>query len=84
MYKYDLRPDAPRLVPGGESRAFCKRLIELGKYYTREEIDKMSSILGYDVWKRRGGWYHNPKTDVNEPACRHEWQPIVVRRKDNA
>jgi hypothetical protein len=41
----------------------------------------MSSILGYDVWKRRGGWYHNPDTDVNEPACRHQWNPIVVRRK---
>lgn len=84
MYKYSLRPDAPDLVKGGESRAFCTRLMDMGKYYTKEEIDKMSSILGYDVWKRRGGWYHNPKTDVNEFSCRHEWKPIVVRRKNNA
>jgi DNA-binding MarR family transcriptional regulator len=81
-YKYDLRADAPKLVAGGESRDFCKKLISLGRVYSREDIDKMSTVLGYDVWKRRGGWYHNPNTDVNEPACRHEWKQIIVRRKN--
>jgi DNA-binding MarR family transcriptional regulator len=81
-YKYDLRADAPKLVSGGESRDFCKKLISLGRVYSREDIDKMSTVLGYDVWKRRGGWYHNPNTDVNEPACRHEWKQIIVRRKN--
>jgi predicted transcriptional regulator len=81
-YKYDLRADAPKLIAGGESRDFCKKLISLGRVYSREDIDKMSTVLGYDVWKRRGGWYHNPNTDVNEPACRHEWKQIIVRRKN--
>jgi DNA-binding Lrp family transcriptional regulator len=81
-YKYEERPDAPALI--GESREFCQRMTKLNRLYSREDIDKMSSILGYDVWKRRGGWYHNPKTDVNEPACRHEWTQKIVRRKKDA
>lgn len=79
-YRYDVRADAPALI--GQSRDFCQRLMKLGKLYAREDIDKLSTILGYDVWKRRGGWYHNPNTDVNEPACRHEWRQVIVRRKN--
>ena len=79
-YRYDVRADAPALR--GQSREFCQRLMKLGKLYAREDIDKLSTILGYDVWKRRGGWYHNPNTDVNEPACRHEWRQVIVRRKN--
>lgn len=80
-YKYALDPDAPKLRPGGQSRPFCKKLTELGRLYTREDIDKMSAILNYNVWLRRGGWYHDPEKDVNLPHCRHEWQQVVVRRK---
>lgn len=79
-YKYALRVNAPALI--GESREFCQKLMDLGRVYSREDIDKLSRVLGYDVWKRRGGWYHNPETDVNEPACRHEWRQIIVRRKN--
>lgn len=81
-WKYALAPDAPPLKPGGTSRPFCKKLLQLGRLYSRADIDQMSSILGYDVWKRRGGWYHNPETDVTVPHCRHEFSQVVVRRKD--
>jgi len=40
----------------------------------------MSAELGYDVWKRRGGWYHNPTLDVNTPQCRHIWVQQLLRR----
>lgn len=80
-YKYALAPEAPDLKPGGKSRPFCIKLMELSRLYTREDIDKLSTILGYDVWRRRGGWYHNPETDVNEPHCRHTWRQVVVRKK---
>jgi hypothetical protein len=79
-YKYALRANAPKLI--GESREFCVKLMDLGRVYSREDIDKLSAVLGYDVWKRRGGWYHNPDTEVNEPACRHEWKQIIVKRKN--
>jgi len=41
------------------SREFCKVMLDLadqGKVYTRQDIDGISSIMGYSVWNRRGGW----------------------------
>lgn len=78
MYEYALRPDAPKLVEGGHSRPFCEMLLELNRLYTREEIDMISGMEGYDVFAYRGGWYHNPNTDKNEPGCRHEWRQVIV------
>lgn len=78
-YKYQVSPEAAPLK--GQSRPFCKKLVELGRVYSREDIDKISGLLGYDVWKRRGGWYHNPETDVNIPHCRHEWAQVLLRKK---
>lgn len=78
MYSYELRKDAPKLK-GKESRAFCKRLIELDKLYERNEINLISTAIGVrDVWLYRGGWYSNPKTERNEPSCRHEWQQHLI------
>jgi hypothetical protein len=84
-YKYDLDPDALPLQPGGKSREFCLRMVDMGKLYTREEIDQMSAILGYSVWLRRGGWYTVPNTDppLHIPHCRHEWKQRIVRRRNN-
>ncbi len=81
-YKYAVAPEAQPLKPGGESRPFCKKLMELGRVYSREDIDKMSEVLGYDVWKRRGGWYHDPVKDVNLPHCRHEFKQFLMRKKN--
>jgi hypothetical protein len=75
-YSYELRPDAPALI--GESRPFCKELITLDRFYTREEIDFISSKMGFSVWNFRGGWYHNPETGRNTPFCRHTWQQNVI------
>jgi hypothetical protein len=75
-YSYELRPDAPALI--GESRPFCKELIALDRFYTREEIDFISSKMGFSVWNFRGGWYHNPETGRNTPFCRHTWQQNVI------
>lgn len=81
-WKYALDPDAPPLRPGGKSRPFCVKMIELNRVYTRDDIDKLSQVLGYDVWTLRGGWYHDPEKDVNLPHCRHQWMQTVVRRKN--
>lgn len=80
-WKYDLAPEAPPLQPGGTSRPFCKKLMALGRVYSREDIDELSARLGYDVWSRRGGWYHNPEKDANTPQCRHIWKQVILRRK---
>ena len=60
------------------NRPFCARLMELNRFYTRSEIEQISARLGYSVWDRRGGFYHNPVTDVTTPYCRHTWMSHVV------
>jgi len=82
-YKYDLSPDAPPLMPGGKSREFCIKMMDQKKLYTRDEIDQISAIVGYNAWLRRGGWYTVPNSDppLHIPHCRHEWVQRVVRRK---
>ena len=80
VYSYEERPNAPDLVAGGSSRPFCSALLSMNKVYTRLEIDAISAQVDRDVWRYRGGWYHNPDTEVNTPSCRHQWkQNIIVR-----
>jgi hypothetical protein len=67
------------------SREFCKVMMDLadqGKVYTRDDINGISSIMGYSVWNRRGGWYHTA-SGVNRPQCRHVWEQQIVIRKGN-
>lgn len=87
-YRYELRPDAPPLKPGGKSRDFCKKMMAKKKLYSKKEIDvlrndmKSSGIADVtDVWLARGGWYRKPNTDVSLPYCRHIWKQVIVRKK---
>lgn len=78
-YRYQVRPDAPPVKT--KTREFCQKLIDLGRIYTREEINTISGRVSRDVWKFRGGWYHNPKTNVTTPYCRHIWfQELVIKK----
>jgi hypothetical protein len=84
-YKYDWRPEFKSNAASLEanSRDFCKTLLRLNKLYTRQDIDQMSSIMGYSVWDRRGEWYTLPGTNISRPSCRHIWQQQIVVRKGN-
>lgn len=65
------------------SRKFCQIMMGntgAGKVYTKEEIDSISSIMNYNVWTRRGGWWRMPN-GVNSPSCRHTWEQVIVRKK---
>jgi len=80
-YQYALAPgiEGDLIIP--TSRDFCREVVRSNKVFSREDINQMSAELGYDVWKRRGKWYHNPKTDVTTPQCRHIWSQKVMTRK---
>lgn len=87
-YRYELRPDAPPLKPGGKSRPFCEKMMANKKLYSKKEIDlirndmKSSGIADVtDVWLARGGWYRKPNTTTSVPYCRHIWKQVIVRKK---
>ena len=76
-YTYRTRPNVPD--PITQSRAFCVKLIELNRSYSRQDIDNISTRVDRDVWRYRGGWYTNPDTGATTPFCRHEWiQQLVI------
>lgn len=76
-YTYRTRPNVPD--PITQSRAFCAKLIELNRSYSRQDIDNISVRVDRDVWRYRGGWYTNPDTGATTPFCRHEWiQQLVI------
>ncbi|MBS1632683.1 MAG: phage portal protein [Bacteroidetes bacterium] len=81
MYKYVKRSG----VPGGDllptSRGFCVKLINNNRLYTRADIQGMSELFGYDIFKFTGGFYHNPETGETTSYCRHKWQAVQVRKR---
>jgi len=59
-------------------RAFCKAMMNAGKLYRKEDIDKMASVAvnkgfgefgsdTYDIFKYKGG-----------PRCHHKWQRVTM------
>jgi hypothetical protein len=82
MYEYNVKPGlgAP-LIP--TSRDFCVKLIENDRYYTRQEIQTMSSIFGYDIYSYTGGYYFNAETQETTPSCRHKWTAVIVSPRNN-
>jgi len=80
-YSYEKRTIAEGADVIATTRPFCKKLIELNRFYTREEIQKISERLGYSVFKRAGGFWKRPD-GVTDFKCRHEWrQNIVIKKK---
>lgn len=79
MYSYEEREGVPPAISG--SRPLCQRLYGSNLFFTRQEIQSISNQLGYSVFQLCGGWYHNPKTGVTTPYCRHEWRRNVIVEK---
>ncbi len=62
------------------NRAFCAKLLQLDRFYSRSDIELISERLGYSVWDRRGGWL-TMSNGEHRPYCRHEWRANIVKRK---
>jgi DNA-binding Lrp family transcriptional regulator len=74
MYSYEGPKDS-------RNRDFCRRLLDMDKFFSRSDIETMSARLGYSVWDRRGGWWTKPNGN-HSPSCRHRWvQNFVIRKK---
>lgn len=88
MWKYTGPKDS-------KNRGFCAKMLELNKLYTKEEIDNLNNDPqvratldsdtylnnDIDIWRYRGGWYHDPVRNVNVPQCRHWWEQVLVKRR---
>lgn len=86
-YSYEWKPDIPRSerdTPEHPSRAFCRKLMSLERFYTRRDIETLSQRLGYSVFDRAGGWWGQGAGKPASPSCRHEWRSNVVTRKKKA
>lgn len=84
VYKYKLRPNAPSLKAGGESRTFCKLMTAMskaGRSWTLDDIKGLRNGTDLDVFSSRGGWYTKKGTDIRTPQCRHIWEQRLVKRK---
>jgi hypothetical protein len=77
-YSYEVRSgEGPELLP--TSRDFCKKMIALNKFYSRQDIQKISSFLGYNVFERVGGFWND--SGIIRKHCRHEWKSNIVIKK---
>ena len=77
-YSYEWKlsvPGSERDTAAHPSRAFCKKMLDMDKFYSMREIQTLSARLGYDVFDRGGGWWGN------SPSCRHEWRANRVIKK---
>lgn len=82
VYEYVKRPDAsgPDILPDGRTRPFCEELIRSNKYFSKEDIESISTEVGYDVWTFRGGWMTLPSGN-HRPSCRHIWQAVLIEQR---
>lgn len=83
-YSYEWKkivPSSERNTPAHPSRAFCAKLMQLNRLYTRSEIEQISARFGYSVFDRAGGWWTMPNGE-HSPSCRHEWVSKIVVRKE--
>lgn len=77
MYSYEGPKDS-------RNRPFCRQMLDLDRFYNREEIEQISSRVGYSVWDRRGGWYKPAGATEARPYCRHSWNVnTVIEKKKN-
>lgn len=80
MYSYDWRPGFNN-KDKKKSRDFCKDLMAEKLLFTRQDIENISNEVGWDVWRYRGGFWHNKENDKTYPYCRHLWHQNVVKKK---
>lgn len=77
MYSYEVREGYGAEIID-TTREFCREMIALDRFYTRADIERISSVVGYNVWEHTGGYYHKPGGKTYD-HCRHEWRRHIVK-----
>lgn len=79
-YSYEKKPGVAGAEVLPTTRPFCKKLCELNKFYSRQDIQRISEIVGYSVFDRRGGFWRKHDGSTSE-SCRHIWKMHIVTKK---
>jgi hypothetical protein len=79
MYAYETREGYGEDILA-TSRSFCKKLMSNNRMYSRQDIQSMTEIFGYDIFQFGGGFYRKSDGSVVK-HCRHFWKAYTVRRK---
>jgi hypothetical protein len=73
-YSYEAKEGLKPIIE--TTRPFCRKLIEVDKYWSRKEIELISERVGYSVWDRKGGFWGK------SAECRHRWvRNVLVKIK---
>lgn len=54
------------------TRDFCRYMLKVDKVYSKSEIDFMSDMIGFDIFKYVPGPVR-PKGGPGGPNCKHKW-----------
>lgn len=79
MYSYEARPGLKKIIP--TTREFCRDLLAIDGLYSRADIGRISSLVGWDVWKHRGGYWTRKGGKFTSDYCRHIWTSHIVKTK---
>ena len=82
MYSYEKRPNIKGEKILATSRAFCQKLCEVEKLFSREDVQTMSETFGYDIFTYAGGYFFDSQTGETTPYCRHYFKRVQVIRKE--
>ena len=72
VYVYALKPGVEGPFIKENSRPFCEYMHKINRFWTEDEINVLSTKLGYDFWQYFGSY-----------NCRHTLKPVILTKNTN-
>ena len=82
LYRYT-RYDGTESV-GNNSRTFCQNVIKAGKWFRKEDINKLTIQGANEGFGLQGQRFYDIFTYKGGKNCQHFWQAFIIPRKDKA
>lgn len=82
LYRYT-RYDGSESV-GNNSRTFCQNVIKAGKWFRKEDINKLTIQGANEGFGLQGQRFYDIFTYKGGKNCQHFWQAFIIPRKDKA
>ena len=82
LYRYT-RYDGSESV-GNNSRTFCQNVIKAGKWFRKEDINKLTIQGANEGFGLQGQRFYDIFTYKGGKNCQHFWQAFIIPRKEKA